>query len=93
MPKPAARFPVVVYLYGSGGNLATSGHVLRQIATVGCAAVAIAYDQKSESNFNEQLLALRQYLNQQSWAQSSAVAWMGFSLGSQRSLSFPPQPP
>jgi dienelactone hydrolase len=88
LPKPAARFPVVVYFYGAGGSALASGKILRQFAELGCAAVAIEYNQTNQAYFNEQLLALNQYLEGRPWAQSNAVAWVGFSLGAQRSLSF-----
>ncbi len=88
LPKPAARFPVVVFLHGSGGSVPASGKILRQFAELGCAAVAIEYSQTNQLHFNEQLLALNQYLKGRKWAQSNAVAWVGFSLGAQRSLSF-----
>lgn len=88
LPKPAARFPVVVYLYGSGGSVLASGKILRQFAELGCAAVAIEYSQTNQLHLNEQLLALHQYLGRQEWAQTNAMAWVGLSLGAQRSLSF-----
>lgn len=88
LPKPTGRFPVVVFLHGAGGGVATCGKVLRQFAELGCAAVAIEYSQTNQAHFDEQLLALHQYLRGRGWAQSNAMAWVGFSLGAQRSLSF-----
>lgn len=88
LPKPPGRFPVVVYLYGAGGSVATCGKVLRQFAELGCAAVAIEYNQTNQAHFDEQLLTLHQYLHGRPWAQSNAIAWVGFSLGAQRSFSF-----
>ena len=87
MPKPAARFPVVAYFYDSGGSLAACEQVLRHTAELGCAAVAFEYDQRSQLHFNEQVRALHEDLKHQRWAQSNGVAWVGFGLGAQRSLS------
>jgi dienelactone hydrolase len=88
LPKPVAKHPVVIYIYGSGGSLLASGKELRQIAELGLAAVAIDYDQTNESVFDEQFIALQKHLKQQSWAQSNPTAWVGFGLGAQRTLSF-----
>lgn len=86
-PKPSARFPVVVYLPGSGGRLAGSGRILRTLADVGLAAVSFEYDQGSQAGFDEQMRALNLFLAGQEWANPQATAWLGHSLGAQRSLS------
>ena len=88
LPKPVGRHPVVIYLQGSGGSLLGSGNELRQVAELGLAAVGLDYNQTNYGVFEEQFIALHQYLQQQSWAQSNATAWVGFSLGAQRTLSF-----
>ena len=88
LPKPIGKHPVVIYLQGAGGSLLGSGNELRQVAELGLAAVGLEYDQTNQSRFDEQFIALHQYLQQQSWAQSNATAWVGFSLGAQRTLSF-----
>ena len=88
LPKPAGKYPVVVYLQGAGGSLLGSGNELRQVAELGLAAVGFEYDQTNQSRFDEQFVALHQYLQKQSWAQNNATAWVGFSLGAQRTLSF-----
>ena len=88
LPKPVGRHPVVIYLHGAGGSLLGSGNELRQVAELGLAAVGIEYDQTNQGSFDEQFMALRQYLQQQSWAQSNATAWVGFSLGAQCTLRF-----
>lgn len=88
LPKPIGKHPVVIYLQGAGGSLLGSGNELRQVAELGIAAVGLDYNQTNQSLFDEQFIALHQYLQQQSWAQSNATAWVGFSLGAQRTLSF-----
>ncbi|MGO8931114.1 MAG: alpha/beta hydrolase family protein [Limisphaerales bacterium] len=43
------RWPVVVYLHGSGGSLLGDGNELRQMAEMGLAAVGMEYEGKAES--------------------------------------------
>jgi dienelactone hydrolase len=88
LPKPVGRYPVVIYLQGSGGSLLGTGNELRQVAELGLVAVGLDYCQTNQGCFDEEFIALHQYLQQQSWAQSNATAWVGFSLGAQRTLSF-----
>ena len=88
LPKPVGKHPVVIYLQGAGGSLLGSGNELRQVAELGLAAVGLEYCQTNQSLFDEQFIALHQFLQKQSWAQSNATAWVGFSLGAQRTLSF-----
>jgi dienelactone hydrolase len=88
LPKPDGRFPVVIYVHGWTGNLMTDGKPLRQIAELGLAAVGIEYDQTNSAAFDEQFLALQNFIQRQPWAQSNAVAWVGMSLGAQRTLRF-----
>jgi dienelactone hydrolase len=78
----------VVYLYGAGGNLVGSGNDLRQIAEMGVAAVGMEYCQTNEAVFDAQFSALLGYLGRQRWADTNRLAWVGFSLGAQRLLSF-----
>jgi dienelactone hydrolase len=89
LPKMAARpLPVVVYLHGSGGDLLGDGNELRQIAEMGLAAVGMDYCQTNEAAFDAQFSALLAYLRREPWADTNRVAWVGFSLGAQRSLAF-----
>ena len=89
LPKTAPRpLPVVVYLHGSGGTLLHSGNELRQIAEMGLAAVGIEYCQTNEAVFEAQFGALLDYLGHQPWADTNRIAWVGSSLGAQRSLSY-----
>jgi predicted esterase len=89
LPKTAARsLPAVVYLHGSGGSLLGSGNELRQMAEMGLAAVGIEYNQTNEVAFQAQFTALQHYLRRQKWMDTNAMAWVGFSLGAQRQLSF-----
>jgi predicted esterase len=88
LPKPVGRLPVVIYLHGSGGSVLGTGNELRQVAELGLAAVGLDYNQTNQGSFDEQFIALHQYLQSQPWAQSNATAWVGFSLGAQRTLSF-----
>jgi dienelactone hydrolase len=49
-PKPSSRrWPVVVYLHGSGGSLLGDGNELRQMAEMGLAVVGMEYGGKAES--------------------------------------------
>ncbi len=88
LPKPLAKYPVVIYIHGDGERLMTIGTVLRQVAELGVAAVDIEYNQTNQAAFDEQFLALRNYLQQQPWTESNATAWVGASLGAQRSFTF-----
>ncbi|MGI8965350.1 MAG: alpha/beta hydrolase family protein [Limisphaerales bacterium] len=95
LPKPIRQVPVVLYVYGSGGSLITSGNHLRQLAELGMAAVAIEYNQTNELAFAEEFTALREWTAKQKWASAnaeggtrSAECWIGFSLGAQRTLDY-----
>ncbi len=93
LPKPGGRFPVAVLFHGAGGNLIGNGRALRQLAELGLAAVAIEYDQTNQLKFNGQAAALSAFLRGQSWAQTNATAWIGRSLGAQRTLALLAQHP
>jgi dienelactone hydrolase len=97
LPKPVRQCPVIVYAHGSGGSLMNDGYDLRQMAEMGLAVVSLEYNQTNEVAFNAQLEALRRYLGRQKWADTNAVAWVGFSLGANWLLDFasqhPAQPP
>ena len=82
------RWPVVVYLHGSGGSLLGDGNELRQMAELGLAAVGMDYCQTNEAAFDAQFIALLNYVRRQPWADTNRVAWVGFSLGEQRYLAF-----
>jgi len=91
----ALKLPVVYYTYGSGGSLINCGNELRQLAELGMAAVVIGYNQTNELAFEEEFIALREYVAKQKWAAANAEpgtrseeCWLGFSLGAQRTLSF-----
>lgn len=88
LPKPPGLHPVVIYAHGSGGSLMTDGNDLRQMAEMGLAVVSLDFDQTNEAAFASQFEALLHYVNQQSWANTNAIAWVGFSLGANRMLDF-----
>jgi dienelactone hydrolase len=44
--------------------------------------------ERTEDGFDAQFSALLDYLRRQPWADTNRMAWIGFSLGAQRSLSF-----
>lgn len=88
LPKPVRRRPMILYFYGSGGNLINSGTTLRQLAELGMTAVAIEYDRTDHSAFDNELSALLDWLPKQSWAETKATAWIGFSMGAQGTLRF-----
>ena len=94
LPKMAPRpLAVVVYLHGSGGTLLGSGNDLRQMAEMGLAAIGMEYNQTNEAAFAEQFAALQDWVRKQKWADPNQVAWVGYSLGAQRQLSFTLQHP
>jgi dienelactone hydrolase len=89
LPKTAAPpYPVVIYLHGSGGSVLSSGNELRQIAEMGLAAVCVDYSQTNVAEFEEQFIALNNWVFLQKWTDTNRVAWVGFSVGAQRLLSF-----
>jgi acetyl esterase/lipase len=93
LPKPIRSCPVVVYAHGSGGSLMNDGNALRQMAELGLATVGLEYDQTNEGAFPGQFEAVLDYLGHQKWANTNAIAWVGFSLGANRMLDFAVQHP
>ena len=81
LPKPTGRRPVAVYLHSLGGNLATDGNDLRLLAGQGLAALGVEYSQTNRPQFDEELIALKKFLERQTWANTDAVAWVGYSQG------------
>jgi hypothetical protein len=81
LPKPQGRHPVIIYMHGSGGSLMTDGFELRQMAELGMAVVSLEYDQTNSDPFAPAFTALQQYLDRQPWADTNAIAWVGFGLG------------
>jgi dienelactone hydrolase len=88
-PKAAkTSLATVIYLHGSRGRALGNGTVLRQFADAGFAAVTLEYSQSSQADFNAELLALHTWVQQQPWADTNRIAWVGFSLGAQRMLEY-----
>ena len=56
-------------------------------------SVSLEYDQTNETAFAVQFEALLRYLGRQKWADTNAIAWVGFSLGANRMLDFALQHP
>jgi len=81
LPKPMRQYPVIIYAHGSGGSLINDGNDLRQIAELGLAAVSLEYNQTNEAAFAAQFETLLRYLGRQKWANTNAMAWVGFSRG------------
>ena len=57
------------------------------------AIVSLEYDQTNEAAFVAQFEALLRYLDRQQWADTNAIAWVGFSRGANRMLHFALQHP
>ncbi len=93
LPKPIRRCPVIFYAHGSGDSLMDDGNDLRQLAELGLATVSLEYDQTNETAFATQFEALLQYITQQKWANTNAIAWVGSSLGANRMWDFALQHP
>ena len=64
------------------------GNVLRQFADLGLAAVGFDYDQIHPGAFEGEYAAVLDYVRRQSWADTNAIAWVGFSLGAQHTLGY-----
>ncbi len=88
LPKPMRRYPVIVYVHGAGDNLMNDGSDLRQMAELGLATVSLEYNKTNEAIFGAQFEALLQYLGRQKWADTNAIAWVGFSQGAIDTLDF-----
>lgn len=93
LPKPIRPCSVIIYAHGSGGSLMNDGNNLRQMAELGLAVVSLEYDQTNGPAFAGQFEAVLNYLGWQKWANTNAVAWVGFSLGANRMLDFAVQHP
>jgi len=93
LSKPIRPCPVIIYAHGSGGSLMNDGFDLRQMAEMGLATISLEYNQSNGVAFNDQFIALIQYIVRQKWANKNAVAWVGFSLGANRMLDFAAQHP
>ena len=69
------------------------GNNLRQMAEMGLAVICLEYDQTNEAAFAGQFEAVLDYVGRQKWADTNAVAWVGFSLGANRMLDYAVQHP
>ena len=93
LPKPLRQPPVIIYAHGAGGNLMNDGNDVRQMAEMGLAVVSLEYNQTNPATFAPQLEALLHYIGRQSWADTNAIAWVGYSMGSIRMFDFALQHP
>jgi dienelactone hydrolase len=93
LPKPLRQSPVIIYAHGAGGNLMNDGNDVRQVAEMGLAVVSLEYNQTNPATFAPQLEALLHYIGRQSWADTNAIAWLGYSMGSIRMFDFALQHP
>jgi hypothetical protein len=84
LPKPIRQCPVIIYAHGAGGTLMNDGNDVRQMAELGLAVVSLEYNQTNPATFAPQLEALLHYIGRQSWADTNAIAWLGYSMGSIR---------
>jgi predicted esterase len=93
LPKPMRRYPVVIYAHGAGEDLLKDGVGLRQMAELGLASVGFEYNKTNEMAFDAQFAELLRHLNQQSWVNTNAIAWVGLSQGANSMLDFALQHP
>lgn len=93
LPKPIRRRPVVIYAHGYGGKLVNDGDVLRRMAQSGLAVVNFEYNQTNEMESMEQFADVLHYVYNQEWADTNAIAWVGFSMGANRMWDFALQHP
>jgi acetyl esterase/lipase len=92
-PKSQGRHPIIIYTHGSGGSLMNDGYELRQMAELGLVTVSVEYNQSNEVAFNSQFQSLLDYVGHQKWADTNAIAWVGFSQGANWMLDFALQHP
>ena len=88
LPKPVSPRPTIVYLHGSRGNFIKDGPMLRSYAELGLNTLSLDYNQTNSTAFDTGFANLLAWLDEQSWHKRGAVAWIGSSLGAQRSLSY-----
>jgi len=93
LPKPMRQYPVIIFAHGSGEDLLKDGTMLRQMAEMGLTAVSWEYDKTNQVKFDAQFEAVLRYLGRQKWADTNAIAWVGFSLGANRMWDFALQHP
>jgi predicted esterase len=93
LPKPLRKRPVIIYAHGYGGTLMNDGNDVRQMAELGLAVVSLEYNQTNPATFGPQLEALLRYVSRQKWADTNAIAWLGYSMGSIRMFDFALQHP
>jgi len=93
LPKPLRQYPVIIYAHGSGGNLMNDGNDLRQMTELGLVTISLEYNQANEAVFAAQFEALLRYLGRQKWANTNAIAWVGFSMGANLTFDFALQHP
>jgi dienelactone hydrolase len=86
-PKPAAQYPLAMYLYGAESSLLNSGRQLRLIAKSGFDAASFEYDKESQPAFNEQFATVCHYLRNRSGTQTNIV-WVTYGLGARMALNF-----
>jgi dienelactone hydrolase len=93
LPKPLRPRPVIIYAHGAGGTLMNDGNDVRQMAELGLAVVSLEYNQTNPASFGPQLEALLHYIARQKWADTNAIAWVGYSMGAIRTFDFALQHP
>ena len=93
VPKPTLQYPVIIYAHGSGRSLMDDGDDLRQMAELGLATVSLEYNQSNAVAFSAEFESLLHCIAQQKWANTNAIAWVGFSLGANWMLDFALQHP
>ena len=93
LPKPLRQCPVIIYAHGAGGTLMNDGNDVRQMAELGLAVVSLEYNQTNPATFGPQFEALLHYIGRQKWADTNAIAWVGYSMGAIRTFDFALQHP
>ncbi len=88
VPKKDKPLPIVIFFHGSGGSLHGSARNLRGFVELGMTGVGMEYSQRSQAEFDAQFSDLLAWLKRQSWVNAEKIIWVGFSLGSQRMLSY-----
>lgn len=88
LPKPLQKRPVIIYAHGWHGTLINDGDDLREMAEMGLAVVDIDYDQTNEAAFDFEFQAVRNFVLNQSWADTNATAWVGGSMGANHILQY-----